>query len=217
MSRIYLITPPTIDLPAFAKDLPAVLDAGDVACFQLRLKNASDDDLKRAVQTLMPLVIQRDIAFVLNDRVDLAKHLGCDGVHLGQNDAPLIEARKTLGPDKIIGVSCYDSKHRAMFAASEGTDYVAFGVAFPEFSTTKPQGPQVPFSVYEDWVASTTTPVVAIGGITAANCAALVRIKVDFLAIIGAVWNHASGPVAGMKALDTAIKGVKELRRKNNA
>jgi thiamine-phosphate pyrophosphorylase len=211
MSRIYLITPPAIDLPAFAASLPAVLDAGDIACFQLRLKNASDDDLKRAVQTLMPIVVQHDIAFVLNDRVDLAKQLGCDGVHLGQNDAPLIEARKILGPHKIIGVSCYNSKHRAMFAASEGADYIAFGVAFPESSATKPQGPQAPLALYEDWVTTTTTPVVAIGGITAANCAALVRVKVDFLAIIGAVWNHAGGPVAGMQALNAAIEGAKGL------
>src|SRR5262249_25105656 len=128
-----------------------------------------------------------------------------------------VEARKLLGPDKIIGISCYNSKHRGMFAASEGADYVAFGVYAPEFSTTKPEGPQVPLSLFEDWVAATTTPVVAIGGITAANCAPLVRAKVDFLAVIGAVWSHPDGPVEGIARLQSAIEAAKSASARAGA
>jgi thiamine-phosphate pyrophosphorylase len=204
-SRLYLITPPHFDIKATAHILPAVLDAADVACVQLRLKDASDDEWKRAIEALMPIAHQRDIAFILNDRTDLAHAMRCDGVHLGQEDTPYEPARDLLGRDKIIGISAYGSKHRAMYAASQGADYVAFGSVFPETSTVKPDAAPVALSVLEDWVATATTPCVAIGGINAENCAPLVRAGVDFIAVIGAVWNYADGPVAGVKALQEVI------------
>ncbi len=182
----------------------AALDAGDVACVQLRLKNADDDAWQLAIETLMPLAWERDIAFIINDRADMAARFSADGVHLGDEDGSYEEARHLLGLDKIIGISCYDSTDRAMEAAEEGADYVAFGAAFP--TLTKEAKTSAPQSLFEDWTTATTVPVVAIGGITAFNCAPLVRAHVDFLAVISAIWDHPESPAAGVKALQKAIE-----------
>ena len=186
------------------KLFPAVLDAADVACVQLRLKDKTPDEWERVVDALMPTCWMRDIAFILNDRVDLAKRFSADGAHIGKDDMTYTMARSILGKDKIIGVSCYASKDTAMDVAEEGADYVAFGSAFP--SSTKEQAPPAPLSLFEDWVIAVKTPCVAIGGITAQNCAPLVQIGVEFVAVIGQVWNHPDGPVAGMKELQKAIE-----------
>lgn len=204
MTRIYLITPPEFELAALSQQLPAVLDNADIACVQLRLKNKSTEDWERAIETLMPICWSRDIAFILNDRVDLAKRFSADGAHIGKDDMTYTMARSILGKDKIIGVSCYASKDTAMDVAEEGADYVAFGSAFP--SSTKEQAPPVPMSVFEDWVMAVKTPCVAIGGITAQNCAPLVQIGVEFIAVIGQVWNHKDGAAVGAKELQKAIE-----------
>ncbi len=181
-----------------------MLDNADIACVQLRLKNKTTEDWEKAIETLMPICWSRDIAFILNDRVDLAKRFSADGAHIGKDDMTYTMARSILGKDKIIGVSCYASKDTAMDVAEEGADYVAFGSAFP--STTKEQAPPVPMSVFEDWVIAVKTPCVAIGGITAQNCAPLVQIGVEFIAVIGQVWNHKDGAAAGAKELQKAIE-----------
>ena len=134
-TRLYLITPPQLDPPQFAPILEAALDAGDVACLQLRLKKPDGtppDDAKiaQAINHLMPLAHARDVAFILNDDVQLAQDNGCDGVHIGQNDMPYDSARKLMGEKAIIGVTCHDSKHLAMQAGEAGADYVAFGAFF---------------------------------------------------------------------------------------
>ncbi len=203
MTRIYLITPPRIDdVQGFAARLPAVLEAGAVPCLQLRLKEARDDDWREAIERIFPVCKARDTAFIVNDRVDLAKEFGCDGAHIGMSDMSYEEARRLL-PDKIIGVSCHASKDAAMTAAAAGADYVAFGSVFP--GGTKEEAPPCPLSVLEDWAAMATTPCAAIGGITAENCGALARAGVDFAAVIGAVWNHAEGPVTGITCLKKAL------------
>jgi thiamine-phosphate pyrophosphorylase len=206
MSRIYLITPPQFHVADFVKQFPAVLEAADVGCVQLRLKDAPDDMWRHAINELMPLCHAREIPLILNDRVDLSQQMNADGVHVGKEDMSYEAARKLL-PDKIVGVSCYASKDIAMEAAAAGADYVAFGSAF--VGGTKAFAPTVPLSVMEDWVEMATTPCVAIGGITAENCAPLVRAGVDFLAVIGAVWNDPEGPVAGISKLHKAIEAAK--------
>ena len=124
--RLYLITPPRIaDLETFAADLEAALDAGDVAALQIRLKPASDDAIRAATRRLAPIAQARGVAVILNDRPDLARELGCDGVHVGQEDAGLAEARRIMGSDAMIGVTCHDSYHLAMEAAEAGADFVA--------------------------------------------------------------------------------------------
>ncbi len=199
--RIYLITPPALDPASFADTLAAALDAGDVGAVQLRLKDVSDDALKRAIDILRPVSQSRGVAFLMNDRPDLAVSHGCDGAHVGQEDTPAPIARKILG-DLTMGVTCHDSRHLAMEAGEAGADYVAFGAFFP--TTTKDASP-ANIETLQWWADMMEIPVVAIGGITAANCAPLVRAGADFLAVVGAVWNHADGAAAGVRALNAAI------------
>ena len=136
--RLYLITPSAIDdLAAFGRVLAEALDAGDVAALQIRLKDADDEVIAAAVDVLSPICHGRGVAVILNDRPDLAARFGCDGVHVGQGDAPLAQARKLMGKG-MVGVTCHDSRHLAMEAAEGGADYVAFGAFFP--TSTKETG-----------------------------------------------------------------------------
>lgn len=206
--RLYLITPPIIEVPAFAKALSAALDAGDVAAVQLRLKDCSDDVVRDAIKNLQPLVQERDVAFILNDRPDLAAKMGCDGVHIGQSDGSYGDARRLMGEDKSIGVTCHASRHLAIEAAEAGADYVAFGAFFP--SSTKPEADeQAPIELLSWWSELTEVPVVAIGGITPLNCGPLVAAGVDFLAVANAVWNHPRGPGPAIQDFIAAIAAAK--------
>ena len=203
--RLYLITPAT--LPAtFADDLARALDAGDVAALQIRLKGAPDDAILRAAEAILPIAQSRDVAVLMNDRMDLAKRSGCDGVHLGQQDGDPAAARKLLGAEAMIGVTCHASRHLAMEAGEAGADYVAFGAFFP--TSTKDTVHVAETELLEWWSEMFEIPCVAIGGITAANCAPLVRAGADFLAVVGAVWNHPEGPAAGVRAMNAAIAGA---------
>lgn len=201
--RLYLITPPSLDLKRFPDRLAAALDAGDVGALQLRLKDVADDDIRRAVEVLLPVARAREVPFILNDRPDLAAETGCDGVHVGQRDAGYGEARELMGADGIVGVTCHDSRHLAMLAAERGADYVAFGAFFP--TATKNALFHAAPDILEWWHELMEIPCVAIGGITAENGAGLVRAGADFLAVVGAVWHHADGPAAGVKAINEMI------------
>ncbi len=201
--RLYLVTPSALEPARFADILAAALDGGDVACVQLRLKDVTDDAIRRACDALRPVAQSRGVAFLLNDRPDLAVATGCDGVHVGQQDAPYAEARRLLGPDRIVGVTCHDSRHLAMEAAEQGADYVAFGAFYP--TTTKPSQYRPGPELLQWWSEMMTVPCVAIGGITPENCPPLVRAGADFLAVVTAVWNHPEGPGAAVVAFNRAI------------
>ena len=201
--RVYLITPPRLDPVRFADALAAALDAGDVAAVQLRLKDVGDDDWRRAIDALRPVAQSRDVAFLLNDRAELVRGTGCDGAHVGQDDMPAREARVLMGPDLILGVTCKGSRDLAMQAGDDGADYVAFGAFFP--SGTKDVTDFVDPEIVRWWSELMELPNCAIGGITAENCAPLVRAGADFLAVVGCVWNHPDGPAAGVRALNAAI------------
>lgn len=201
--RLYLVTPPALEPAAFAVRLAEALDAGDVACVQLRLKDCSDDAIRRACDALRPVAQEREVAFILNDRPDLAKEMGCDGVHVGQGDTPYAKARQIVGKDAIVGVTCHDSRHLAMEAGEAGADYVAFGAFFP--TSTKDTEHQPTPELLQWWAEMMEIPCVAIGGITPENCAPLVQAGADFLAVVGGVWNHADGPGAAVKAYNRAI------------
>ena len=197
--RLYLITPPRIDA-AFGETLKRALDGGDVASLQLRLKDLSDDEVLRAGEKLMAIAQKRDVAFIVNDRPDLAKKLDADGVHVGQEDATYAEARAQLGPDKIIGVTCHNSRHLAMEAAEAGADYVAFGAFFP--TTTKEPKSQAEPEILTWWQEIMQIPCVAIGGITVENGGPLVEAGADFLAVASGVWEHPEGPQAAVAAFN---------------
>jgi thiamine-phosphate pyrophosphorylase len=183
--------------------LGQALDAGDVAALQIRLKDADDDTVRRATEALLPVAQARDVAVLMNDRADLAVELGCDGAHLGQEDGNHAAARRLLGPDRTLGITCHASRHLAMEAGDIGADYVAFGAFFP--TSTKEAKHHAEPELLTWWNEMFELPSVAIGGITAANCAPLVRAGADFLAVVGAVWNHPEGPAAGVQAMNRAI------------
>ncbi len=201
--RLYLITPPALDPARFADDLAAALDAGDVAAVQLRLKDIDDDALRRAIDVLRPVAQSRGVAFLLNDRPDLVRDSGCDGAHVGADDMAVAAARRLLGPDLTLGASCYASRDRAMAAGEAGADYVAFGAFFP--TATKDAPARAAPEILAWWAELMELPAVAIGGISAENCAPLVRAGADFLAVIGTVWGHPTGPASGVRALNAAI------------
>ena len=206
--RLYLITPPRIDdLAVFGRDLAQALDAGDVAALQVRLKDVSDEVIAAAVNVITPIAHARGVAVILNDRPDLAAKLGCDGVHVGQTDMSYGDARKLMGREAMIGVTCHDSRHLAMEAAEAGADYVAFGAFFP--TTTKDAPTRADPEILTIWQETMEVPCVAIGGVTAANAEGLAKAGADFLAVSAGVWAYPEGPAAAVRALEAAIaKGL---------
>ncbi|MDE1985887.1 MAG: thiamine phosphate synthase [Alphaproteobacteria bacterium] len=198
--RLYLITPPKFELHDFAEILKRTLAAGDVASLQLRLKDVPDEEIVQATEILMPIAQKADVAFIVNDRPDLAKRLGCDGVHVGQEDASYAEARAVLGPDRIVGVTCHDSRHLAIEAGEAGADYVAFGAFFP--TQTKAAKTQAGLDLLTWWSDLMVVPCVAIGGIRIDNAKPLVEAGADFLAVSAGVWDHPGGPEVAVKAFN---------------
>jgi thiamine-phosphate pyrophosphorylase len=207
--RLYLITPPVIDdAKAFASLLERALDAGDVAAVQVRLKDVSETHLAEVTKAVLAVGHDYEVAVLLNDSPELAAKFGCDGVHIGQSDGTLKDARKILGPDAMIGVTCHDSRHLAMEASEGGADYVAFGAFFP--TQTKETGFQAELEDLTIWQESMMTPCVAIGGITVDNCDAIVEAGADFIAVCGGIWNHPEGPAAAVAAFNAKFKQIQK-------
>jgi thiamine-phosphate pyrophosphorylase len=206
--RLYLITPPVLeDLTAFTGLLKLTLAAGDVGALQIRLKGASDAVIAEATAALAPIGRSHEVAVILNDRPDLAAALGCDGVHVGQSDASVAEARRAVGADALVGVTCHDSRDLAMTAAEAGADYVAFGAFFPTATKATTHRPEL--EVLEIWQETMLIPCVAIGGITIANCRPLAAAGADFLAVSAGIWSHPEGPAAAVRAFNQEIaKGL---------
>ncbi len=209
--RLYLITPTRLeDLAAFSRTLAHALDAGDVAALQIRLKAHDETEVIAATEVLLPVAQNRGVAVLMNDRPDLAARLGCDGVHIGQQDAAYAEARRLLGPDRTIGVTCHDSLHLAMEAAEAGADYVAFGSVFP--TQTKEAKTRAELDLIRGWQADMVTPCVAIGGVTVANAREVAAAGADFLAVCAGVWRHPEGPGAAVAQFDREIRAGLEDR-----
>ena len=194
------------------------LGGGDVACVQLRLKNVSDADIIKAAEALIPIAHAHDVAFLINDRPDIALKAGADGVHVGQEDAPYEEARSLLGPDAIIGVTCHDSRHLAMEAGEQGADYVAFGAFYD--TATKDAKTRAEPDILSWWQRLFEVPCVAIGGITPQNAAPLVAAGADFLAVSSSVWSYPSdqgGPGQAVKAINDVIDATPVSLLETNA
>mgnify|MGYP001364305795 CR=1 FL=1 len=205
-TRLYLITPPKIDLNRFPEQLSAALDGGDVACVQLRLKEVPEQDILHAAERLMPACHDRDVAFLINDHVELAARVGADGVHVGQDDMPYKEARAMLGKDAIVGVTCHASRHLAMVAGEAGADYVAFGAFYP--TTTKEPKATADPEILRWWAELFEVPCVAIGGITVDNCRPLIEAGADFIAVSSGVWGHPDGPAEAVRQFNEVIANV---------
>lgn len=183
--QLYLISPLDVG-GGFPDRLARALDAGPVAAFQFRVKDVDQHEAARLGEPLRAICAERDVAFIVNDSISLAKRLEADGVHLGQDDGDPREARTVLGPTAQIGVTCHDSRHLAMEAGEAGADYVAFGAFYP--TTTKDTQAKPDPSILAWWGALFEIPSVAIGGITPANAAPLIAAGADFLAVSNAVW-----------------------------
>jgi thiamine-phosphate pyrophosphorylase len=200
--QLYLVSPLDVS-GAFPDRLARALDAGPVAAFQFRVKDIDQHAAAALAEPLQRICADREVAFIVNDSVSLAKRLGADGVHLGQEDGDARDARQVLGPDVQIGVTCHDSRHLAMEAGEAGADYVAFGAFYP--TTTKQTHHRPEPVILSWWSALFELPSVAIGGITPANAAPLVVAGADFIAVSNAVWG---GDEAGaVKAFGAVLAG----------
>ncbi|MFM2302136.1 MAG: hypothetical protein RLZZ84_1872 [Pseudomonadota bacterium] len=201
--QLYLISPLDVS-GTFPERLARALDAGEVAAFQFRVKDIDEHQAAKLAEPLQAICAARDVAFIVNDSISLAKRLGADGVHLGQSDGVVEDARQRLGRDAQIGVTCHNSRHLAMEAGEAGADYVAFGAFFP--SSTKDTEHRAEPDLLTWWQNLMEIPCVAIGGITPENCAPLVAAGADFLAVSGAVWNgdEAAAITAFHKAIAAA-------------
>ncbi len=200
--QLYLISPLEVG-GNFPQQLAVALDAGPVAAFQFRVKAIDQHQAARLAEPLLAICHEHDVAFIVNDDVGLAKRLGADGVHLGQGDGDPAEARRILGAECQIGVTCHNSRHLAMAAGEGGANYIAFGAFFP--TTTKLVEHYAQPALLGWWSTVSEIPCVAIGGITASNCGPLVFAGADFLAVSNAVWGHADGSAAGVRAINDAI------------
>jgi len=194
--KLYLISPQDVG-GGFPDRLKAALEPGVAAAFQLRVKDVDEHELARLAEPLQRICADADVAFIVNDSMGLAKRLGADGVHLGQSDGDVRDARALLGPSAQIGKTCHDSRHFAMEAGEAGADYVAFGAFYP--TTTKPSNYRPDPAILTWWSTLFEIPCVAIGGITPGNAGPLVDAGADFVAVCQAVWGK-DDPGAAVQA-----------------
>lgn len=208
--RLYIISPSSFALETFAKELEAALSGGDVAAFQLRMKDADQKNIIAAAKILLPICRVKNIAFIINDYPEIALQVGADGVHVGNepelpnNFIPAL--REKAGENFTVGVSCYDSKHLAMTAADNGADYVSFGAFYPT-KTKQATGKPKP-EILKWWSEYTNVPCVAIGGINAENCGALVKNGADFIAMVSNIWQHPLGPNAAVSEINKSMESA---------
>ena len=196
MAKLYLISPPQIELNKFVEQYKSAILTGGVAAFQLRLKDVDDDYIIRAAEKLMPIALENEVPFIINDSVNIAKKINASGVHLGGDDLAIKQAREVLGGDYIIGASCYNSIDLAIDAAQSGADYVSFGAFHP--TKTKIAKAKAELKILETWSTATQIPACAIGGITPENCQPLIEAGADFICVISYIWNH---PQSAAKAV----------------
>ncbi len=200
--QLYLISPLEVD-GDFPAKLEAALSTGPVAAFQFRVKGIDQHEAAALAEPLQAICAAHDVAFIVNDSVSLAKRLGADGVHLGQSDGDVADARAELGKTFQIGVTCHNSRHLAMEAAEVGADYVAFGAFYP--TTSKDVEHIAELDTIEKWARVMEIPCVAIGGITPENAKPIIDAGADFIAVSSAVWNHPQGPAEAVKAFNALL------------
>ncbi|PHR16935.1 MAG: thiamine phosphate synthase [Sphingopyxis sp.] len=203
--QLYLISPLETG-GDFPQRLRQALEAGPVAAFQFRVKDLDPEEAARLAEPLKAICDEFDVAFIVNDDVALAQQLGADGVHLGQGDESLKNARTVLGTDVQIGITCHDSRHLAMEAGEGGANYVAFGAFFP--TETKETHHQPELDILRWWDEMMEIPSVAIGGITPDNCQPLIDAGTDFLAVSGGVWNDSAGPAEAVRKFSDILSAA---------
>jgi thiamine-phosphate pyrophosphorylase len=199
MAKLYLISPPKIELASFLVELEEALKTQKVSVFQLRLKDIKEKELIKNSQAIMRLCNEYNIPFILNDDFDLALRLGAEGVHLGSDDGSIKHAKDNSPEGFIIGASCYDSKDAVMKAAEDGASYVALG-AFFQSNTKQSKGkPTLELLKWCDYFIN--TPIVCIGGINSDNYKPLIDNGADFIAVISYIWDHKIGVKTAIDSL----------------
>ena len=200
---IYLISPSKIDIKTFPTMLTEVLDTRMVKVFQLRLKNYRDSDVIKIASLLYKICIKKKVTFILNDRVDIAKKLDLDGVHIGKEDGGIKRARSILGNLKIIGSSCYNNKNLSIKSQNLGANYIAFGAFFD--TKTKENTTKIVLSDYKNIRKNINIPIVGIGGLNKHNIKKLIKLKPDFLAFCSAIWNTKKTPQIEIKRIKNVL------------
>lgn len=203
MTKLYLISPPQIELPKFIERFKSAISGGKIAMFQLRLKDTGDSEIIVAAEKLLPLCHDNNIKFILNDSPELAVKSGADGVHIGDDDNDLKNARALLGENKIIGRSCYNSLDLATETANQGADYVSFGAFYP--TKTKTPKAKAKLETITKWKALSKTPCSAIGGITPQNAEPLIKAGADYICAISYIWEHPVSPEAAVFEFSQAL------------
>ena len=200
---IYLISPSKIDIKTFPGILSKVLETQAVNVFQLRLKNYKDSDLISITSLLFKICIKKNVTFILNDRVDIAKKLNVDGVHLGKEDDSIKNARNILGNFKIIGSSCYNNRSLSIKSQNLGANYVAFGALFK--TETKENTTKIVLSDFKNIRKNINIPIVGIGGLNKFNIKKLIYFKPDFLAFCSSIWNTKKTPQIEIKSIKNTL------------
>ena len=200
---IYLISPSKIDIKTFPGILSKVLETQVVNVFQLRLKNYKDSDLISITSLLYKICIKKNVTFILNDRVDIAKKLNVDGVHLGKEDGSIKNARNILGNLKIIGSSCYNNKTLSIKSQNLGANYIAFGAFFK--TETKENTSKIILSGFKNIRKNINIPIVGIGGLNKFNIKKLIYFKPDFLAFCSSIWNTKRTPQIEIKSIKNVL------------
>jgi len=201
--QIYLLTPSALEPAAFASELAAALDAGEIACVLLlpeSLGDPTDDALRAAIDRLRPITQDRGVAFLVDGRPDLAAETGCDGAHTCPDGPSYAEARRLVGPNAIVGYSARFSRDAAMTVADQGADYIVFGRRSPT-----PAEQAETLDLIEWWASMMEVPCVALGDIGPETCAPFVKAGADFLAVDQSIWAHPGGPAAGVAAMKEVI------------
>ena len=200
---IYLISPSKIDIKTFPGILSKVLDTQMVNVFQLRLKNYKDSDLISITSLLFKICIKKNVTFILNDRVDIAKKINVDGVHLGKEDGSIKNARNILGNLKIIGSSCYNNISLSIKSQNLGANYIAFGAFFK--TETKENTSKIILSGFKNIRKNINIPIVGIGGLNKFNIKKLIYFKPDFLAFCSSIWNTKRTPQIEIKSIKNVL------------
>ena len=195
---IYLISPQTINGAKFYNKLHQVLKTNKVRYFQLRLKKTSTSNLLKISKKIKKIARKNNVKFLINDKPLIAKMVGADGCHIGQKDMNFISSRKILGKNKIIGMTCHNSKKLALRAKKYGANYVAFGSFFE--SSTKKSAFKANLAILRWAKKKINMPTVAIGGINSSNYKKILSNGADFIACSSYVWNNKKlNPVLAIK------------------
>ena len=197
---IYLISPTKINKNKFYKELSSVLKTKKIKYFQLRLKKISNSNLLKISRKVKKIVKKNNVKFLINDSPLTAKKVGADGCHIGQKDMDFISSRKILGKNKIIGITCHNSKKLALKAKKHGANYVAFGQFFK--SSTKKSAFKANLEILRWAKKKINMPSVAIGGINNSNYKKILSNGANFIACSSYVWNNKKmNPVSAINKL----------------